>query len=110
MLKNISVKTKIKYRAAEKNRGRDIMLHDAAERKRRCSISIKPLVRPQPGQDTPKILLTGHSGTENIEVKAYSKIKKANPAPKERRVCLFLYGRLLYLYQRLSIAVSETSR
>lgn len=100
----------MKYKNMPKNKGTDITLQIVADLNRKCNISIKPLVRPQPKQDIPNRFFIGHTDTENSLVIMYKIKKKTHPTPKERKVRFFPYGRLLYLCQRLTITVSEAAR
>ena len=92
------------------NKGIDKTLYSKAVLKSIFKIDIKPLVIPQPKQETPKKFLIGHKDTENIFVKMNRITKKTNPTPKECKVCLFLLLIFLVLYQRLSITISKTTR
>lgn len=92
------------------NKGIDKTLYSNAVLKSRFKIDIKPLVIPQPKQETPKRFLIGHKDTEKIFVKIKSITKKTHPTPTEYKVCLFLLLVFLILCQRLSIAISKTTR
>lgn len=92
------------------NKGTDNTLYLKAVLKSKFKIDIKPLVIPQPKQETSKKFLIGHKDTENIFVKMNRITKKTNPTPKECKVCLFLLLIFLVLYQRLSITISKTTR
>ena len=92
------------------NKGIAKTLYSNAVLKSRYKIDIKPLVIPQPKQETPKRFLIGHKDTGKIFVKINRTAKKTNPTPKECKVCLFLLLIFFALYQRLSITISKTTR
>ena len=97
------------YREILTNKGIDKTLYKSAVLKSKFKIAINPLVIPQPKQETPKKVLSGHKDTEKIFVNIKRITKKTNPTPKECRVCLFLLLTSFALYQRLPIAISKTT-
>ena len=106
----MSIKENIKYIAIPINKGIDKTLYSKAVLKSKFRIDIKPLVIPQPKQETPKKVFIGHKDTEKIFVKINRITKKTNPTPKECKVCLFLLSFFLVLYQWLSITISKATR
>ena len=97
----------VEYKTIPINNGIDKTLYSKAVLKSKLKIAMNPLVIPQPKQEMPNMFFIGHKEVENIFVKIYSKTKKANPTPKECKVCFFLLFGLLQ--QWLSITVSETT-
>lgn len=81
---------KREYKAIPAKSGTDRTLYSNADLKSRFKIDIKPLVIPHPKQDIPKMFLMGHRDTEKILVNIYRQTKKIKPAPRERKVYLFL--------------------
>lgn len=77
--------------------------------KSRDIIAINPRVSPHPGQDTPKTFCIGHSEKEKNFVMMNNPKNKRNPAIKECKASFVLLGVFLYLRQRLTITVSEST-
>ena len=89
--------------------GIDKTLYFVAALKSSFKIDIKPRVRPHPKQGIPSRLLTRHIEQENIFDRKHRTLKKAHPAHKVCKVCLFLLEILLNLNQRIAIAISKTA-
>lgn len=74
------------------NKGIDKTLYSNAVLASRLKIDIKPLVIPQPKQDTPKMALTGHKDTEKAFVATNKIAKKQTLHPKNVRYVFFCHS------------------